>query len=255
MEEDIWIVKKLKERKIAYSIVRSKIDVIVDKARKNGTNEQEAIAQIRRKLEDTMARNDTLRGSELFLISNFRKYFHYGDLIKLLIHITSLIPDCKVEALLFFLPLLTPELIELKCKTLEKRIKLVAYATCVIASIPIPLVDFPVNIAIVTREVRRYIRILNLDQPYVIKVPGLKHPSLKEKTKIESIKAQFVKCLDLGAVAAVSQLDWILPGIGSGFAGPASIVLIVHHLKSELEVLRADAKVVYDYMLEHTPTT
>ncbi|XP_076100707.1 interferon-inducible GTPase 5-like isoform X1 [Mytilus galloprovincialis] len=252
MEEDIWLVKKLKERKIAYSFVRTKIDVIVDKARKNGTNEQEAIAQIRSKLEDTMARNDTLRGSKLFLISNFKEYFHYGDLIRLLIHITSLIPDGKVEALLFFLPLLTPELIELKCKTLKKRIKFVAVATGVIAAIPIPLVDFPVNIAIVTREVRRYIRILNLDQPYVKKVPGLKHPSLKDKTKIESIKAQFMKCLKLGAVAAVSQLDWVLPGIGSAIAGPAAIALIAHHLKSELEVLRVDAEVVYVYMLEHT---
>ncbi|VDI02473.1 Hypothetical predicted protein [Mytilus galloprovincialis] len=248
MEEDIWLVKKLKERKIAYSFVRSKIDVIVDKARKNGTNEQEAIAQIRSKLEDTMASNDTLRGSKLFLISNFKEYFHYGDLIRLLIHITSLIPDGKVEALLFFLPLLTPELIELKCKTLKKRIKFVAVATGVIAAIPIPLVDFPVNLAIVTREV-------NLDQQYVKKSSRTKTSVFKEKTKIESIKAQFMKCLKLGAVAAVSQLDWVLPGIGSAIAGPAAICLIAHHLKSELEVLRADAGVVYVYLSEHTPTT
>ncbi|XP_071161740.1 interferon-inducible GTPase 5-like isoform X2 [Mytilus edulis] len=255
MEEDKWLVKKLKERDIAYSFVRSKIDVIVDKARKNGTNEQEAIAQKRRKLEDTMARDGTLRGSKLFLISNFREYFHYGDLIRLLKHITSLIPDCKEEALLFFLPLLTPELIVLKCKTLKKRIKFAAFAAGVVAAIPIPFVDLPVNIAIVTREVRRYIRILNLDQQYVKKVPGLKHPSLKEKNKLESIKAQFVKCLKLGAVAAVSQLDWVLPGIGSAIAGPAAIVLVAHHLNSELKVLRADAEVVYVYLSEQTSTT
>ncbi|CAC5408644.1 unnamed protein product [Mytilus coruscus] len=196
MEEDIWLVKKLKERGISYSFVRSKIDVIVDRARKNGTNEQEEIAQKRRKLEDTMARTDILRGSKLFLISNFREYFHCGDLIRLLKHITSLIPDGKVEALLFFLPLLTPELIVLKCKTLIKRMKFTAFAAGVVSAIPIPFVDLPVNIAIVTREVRRYIRVLNLDHQYVKKVPGLKHPSLKEKKQIRINKGTIYEMLE-----------------------------------------------------------
>lgn len=248
MEEDIWIVTKLKKRGIAYSFVRSKIDLVVEEARKMGTNERQAIATKRRELEDTMARNIILRGTKLFLISSFREYFYCGDLIRLLQHITSIIPKGKIEALLFFLPLLTPELILLKCNTLRKRIKFVAFAAGAVSTIPIPLIDLPVNIAIVTREVCRYIRILHLDHKYVKNVPGLKHPSLKNNNSLESIRAQFIKCLKLGAVAAVSQLDWVLPGIGSAIAGPSAIVLVAHHLYSELTVLRADAGVVYDYL-------
>ncbi|CAC5370075.1 unnamed protein product [Mytilus coruscus] len=248
MEEDAWIVTELKKRGIAYSFVRSKIDRVVDEARKMGTNEQQAIGTKRRELEDTMARNIILRGTKLFLISSFREYFYCGDLIRLLQHITSIIPQGKMEALLFFLPLLTPELILLKCNTLRKRIKFVAFAAGAVSAIPIPLIDLPVNIAIVTREVRRYIRILHLDHKYVKKVPGIKHPSLKENNALESIRAQFIKCLKLGAVAAVSQLDWVLPGIGSAIAGPSAIVFVAHHLNSELKVLRADAGVVYDYL-------
>ncbi|CAG2194771.1 unnamed protein product [Mytilus edulis] len=236
-EEYRWLLSELDNRGVHYSFVR----VIVDTARKKGTNEQEEIAQIRRNLVAKMDLHDKLKLSKLFLISNLREYFNCGDLFKLLEHISSSISYYNKEVLLFFLPLLTQELVFLKCNALKKRIKFAAFAAGVLGAIPIPPRDLPVNMKMVMQEVQRYVRILQLDHQYE-KVPEYKHPLLKETDPpLDSLRAQFYKSYMKPEVeTAVSQLDLVLPGI------EPSVVFAARHLNSELEMLRTDAQLLFD---------
>lgn len=248
MEDDVWLVEILKEKDIPFSFVRAKIDIVVTKARESKGDEETEIAKLRGTLEATKNSNAVLRGSELFLISNLIEFIESGDLIKLIKHIVSLLPQGKIEAFIFFLPLLTPNLIEVKYKQLRKRIPAVAFLACVLSAIPIPGFDIPVNIMLVSKEVCRYVRILNLDYQYVKRIPGIKHPSLRDMNLKESIKANLLKCFKLGIITGVSQLDWLILGVGSAIAGPVAIGLVAHHLYSELKILKADAKVAHSHL-------
>ncbi|VDI72976.1 Hypothetical predicted protein [Mytilus galloprovincialis] len=65
MEDDVWIVKKLKAHGIPYCFIRSKIDVNISMAEHMGKKENEVVNEIRKKLQTKISKHDVLSGSLL----------------------------------------------------------------------------------------------------------------------------------------------------------------------------------------------
>ncbi|VDI62812.1 Hypothetical predicted protein, partial [Mytilus galloprovincialis] len=241
MEGDLWLVKHLQGYGTPYCLVRSKIDEDVKKER--------TIEDIRQKLELSMEANDSVKGSDLFLISNELPYCHTGDFRKLLAYISKHLPEAKAESLAFFLPFLTPEVIEEKFKSLQSRIKYVAMGAGCISAIPIPLVDIPANILLVGAEIEQYHTVFLLDKDMVKNVPGVKHKTLS-KYDIKQILITFGKAVtNVATIGTVimSQADNLIPGVGSVAAGTSSFAYARKLLNQILIEMKKDAYSVYEH--------
>ncbi|VDH92799.1 Hypothetical predicted protein [Mytilus galloprovincialis] len=172
MEGDLWLVEKIKSYGTPYCFVRSKLDEDIKKGR---TKEE-----IRQKLERSIQANSTVKGSALFLISNEKSCIYTGDLRELFSHITKHLPLVKADSLAFFLPILTPEMIEQKFEALLKRIKYVAFKASFTSGILIHSLANSFNIRICGKEIEEYYRVLVLDKDIVLHVPGVKHRKFSE---------------------------------------------------------------------------
>ncbi|CAG2205102.1 unnamed protein product [Mytilus edulis] len=74
MEDDVWIVKKLKAHGIPYCFIRSKIDVNISMAEHMGKKENEVVNEIRKILQTKISKHDVLSGSRIFLVSNIQTF-------------------------------------------------------------------------------------------------------------------------------------------------------------------------------------
>lgn len=241
MEEDLWLVNHIQGFGTPYCLVRSKFDEYLKRGR---TKEN-----IRQKLKRSMEANDTVKGSALFIISNEQSYCHTGDLRELFSHITKYLPLAKAEILAFFLPFLTPELIEKKFQLLQRRIKYIAFLAGVISAIPIPFLDIPVNIYMIGTEIEGYYRVFLLDKDIVLNVPGIKNKKMSKHTITQSTITFFKAVINVTTIgtAVMSQADIMVPGVGSVVAGGTTFTYACKLLSNKLKEMKNDAYSVYEY--------
>lgn len=241
MEGDLWLVDKIKGFGTPYCFMRSKLDADLEKGR---TKEE-----IRQKLETSMQRNDKVKGSALFLISTEKSYLHTGDFRQLFSHIIKHIQLAKAESLSFFLPILTPEAIEEKFQSLQKRIKYIALSAGAISAIPVPFLDIGVNIVIVGREIKLYHEVFLLDKNMAQNVPGVKHKKTSsydiQKKLMIALRA-FTNVAEVGIVI-LSQADVLVPGVGSIAAGGTVLAYTRRYLNKTLIEMKKDAHSVYEH--------
>lgn len=241
MEGDLWLVDKIKCFGTPYCFVRSKLDDDL----KQGRSKEE----IRQKLEKSMQKTDKVKGSALFLISTEKSYLHTGDFRELFSHIIKHLPLAKAESLSFFLPILTPEVIEEKFQSLKKRIKFIALSAGVISSIPIPFLDIGVNIFIVGREIKLYHEVFLLDKNTAQNVPGVKHKKTSSHDIQKKLMIAFRAFTNVATVGTVimSQADVLVPGVGSIAAGGAALEYTRRYLNKTLIEMKKDAHTVYEH--------
>lgn len=238
MEDDIWLVETLKKRHIPFCFVRSKLDIDIANAKQKGIGQEEVIKVIKEKISKSISANDTTKGSKFFLVSNVKEHFHVGELSSLFRYVANEINACKIEALLFFLPVLNPDIIQMKYEAMEKRINFVAKVAATLSAIPIPLIEIPVNAKLIEKEVSLYIHVFELDADYAKKVPNLKY-------RVNS-KEGFDSLFSLTVEIFRNQAGHI-PIVGSVCAAYTSYHYVVEFLRHALNEAMTDALRVYKY--------
>lgn len=254
MEDDLWIAKQLCERKVPFCFVRAKLDLYVNEENAKGIDKDKAIKNLREKITATLNKTDLLKECKLFLISNLKTYFHLGDLPQLFSFMEKSMTGCKAETFLFFLPILTQETVELKYNKLKTRVVLTSILAGLMGAIPIPGVDIVVNLVILSNELKRYVRGFKLDKDYVPTVPGITHPlSLRNVLSLNNLKA-FVNSgikslLSIGVIVAASQLDIIIPVVGSVLSAGVNVKVSCNFLMQNLKELKNDALTVHHHFM------
>lgn len=252
--DDAWIATKLLEMKIPFSLVRTKLDLFLDQVKQEKQDANKAVTNLRRDLENSKNQLDIFKNIKLFIISN-KEHYEEGDLTELIEEIASILPDEKTESFLFYLPVYSIAVIEMKYKELEKRVKKAALATCAIAAIPIPGVDCVANLAIIERELKAYFIAFDLDKDDIESVPGLSHSLCRNGGMRLDWNFFFRQSIgqfsQLATAAIISQVDVLIPVVGSMVAGYANYKLIYSYLLSNLKELKQDALRVYHYKKRH----
>ncbi|VDI62814.1 Hypothetical predicted protein [Mytilus galloprovincialis] len=252
MEDDLWIAKQLQALGTSYCFVRSKNDLEILHAKDKcdmGKTEIEVVNEIRKTIEISNHRG--LKGSRLFLISNIKKYFHIGDIGPLFSFIAGKLPKDKRDALLFFLPILSPEMIENKFKMLLERIKFISLRAAVVSAIPVPFLDTAINIYLVKQEIKYYIEIFLLDKEYVAKVPNVKKRHLSEKHLDAIVTSGLASTAKIGMAVILSQADSLIPVIGTAIAAKATSVYVSAFLSNALLEMKKDAIAVYAHYTKY----
>lgn len=250
-ETDAWIAKQLTDRKIPFSFVKAKVDTcVLEEKEKKGIDAENAIENLRKHLSEKHQKLKFFKKTKLYLISNIKKYLYMGDFVKLVSDIADILPDVKSEAFILYLTVLCPEFIEMKYRRLLKRVTIAAALSGGVAAIPIPGLDMAVKVGIVGQEIRNYARVFELDKPHAKIVPNLKHMMFQEDignmTCWKFIATQSLRALSkISLSAAISELDIIIPVVGSIIAACGNAGLVGACLLSNLNVLKSDALTVY----------
>lgn len=251
MEDDIWVVKKLQSLITPYCFVRSKIDSDIFNANDMGKTESDVVSEIRKKLQTKISEHDRLKGSKLFLISNKKKYFYIGDIGRLFSFIADKLSKEKRNALFFFLPILSPEMIETKFEMLRERIPLISVRAAYISAIPVPFLDTAINVMMVKKEIQYYIETFQLDKEYVAAVPGVKKRNLSEIRLEAIVTSGLATTANLGMTLLLSQADCVIPVLGSVIAAKATSVYVRAFLSNALLEMKNDAIAVYTHYTKH----
>ena len=109
-----------------------------------------------------MSTSKAFATAELFLISSEKP--HVGEMSNLQDHMKEKVPSNQFSEVMFSFPILTEMVIEKKLLELEDRLPYISIGTAIIAGFPIPLIDIPINYALIKREVRHYVKVLGLDR-------------------------------------------------------------------------------------------
>lgn len=251
MEDDVWIVKKLKENGIPYCFIRSKIDANISMAEPMGKKENEVVNEIRKILQTKISKHDVLSGSRIFLVSNVKTFFHISDFKELFSFITENLDREKSESLLFFLPILSPDMIDKKFDMLRNRISDISICAAVIAAIPVPFLDTAINMIMVNKEVQYYIEAFLLDKKYVEKIPGVKRRQASKRNIETYVKSGLVSAARLGLTVLIGQIDTVIPIVGSAVASKTTHVYVRYFLSKSLEEIKRDALTVYEFYTKH----
>lgn len=252
-EDDYFLVCALLTMKKSFCLVRSKIDDDLRNAEEDGKEADKVLPAIRSKIKEQVSRYGKLQNSDaIFLISSRAK--DTGDWYKLVDHIGNHLPAPKFESFMFSLPTLTENVIELKYKTLKKRIFLSTTVSAGVAAIPIPGVDVFANIAILVEEVLHYMSVFGLDKKKLDTLKGFDRKQLKcagflvpgaDMAKV--VFSQLGKYATILAVESVA--DIFLPIFGSIISAGTSAVFTYRYLNKTLDDFRQDAVIVYKFIL------
>ena len=150
-EEDKWLVVQIQKKGIPFCLVRSKVDTSVESRKEIEIGEAGTLLHIRTKIKHSIPTNTALAKAELFLISSEKP--HIGEMSNLQDHMKKMLPSIQFSAVMFSLPILTNRVIEKKLLELEQRMPYVSTGAGIIAALPIPFIDLPINLALITREV------------------------------------------------------------------------------------------------------
>ncbi|CAC5400616.1 unnamed protein product [Mytilus coruscus] len=247
MDDDIWVVIKLQALGTPYCFVRSKVDIDSLNAKDMGKTKMKVVKEIRKKLETKISNHRLLKDSRLFLISNKKQVFYIGDIGPLFSFIAGKLPKDKSNALLFFLPILSTEMIEKKLQMLLERINLISVGAAVLSAIPVPFLDTPINIFLVKKEIKYYIEIFLLDKEHVAKVPDVKKRNLLEIRLEAIVTSGLATTAHLAMAVLLSQVDSLIPVIGIAIAAKATSVYVRPFLSKALLEMKYDAIAVYEH--------
>lgn len=251
MEDDVWVVKKLQALGTPYCFVRSKIDLDVSNAKDMGKNETKVVSEIRQKLETKIAELSLLKASDLFLISNKKQYFYMADIDRLFKFIGGNFSEKKRHSLLYFLPMLSPEMIETKFQMLQKRIKVISVGAAFVSAFSVPFLDMVINLSMVQEEIKSYIEIFQLDKNYVKKVPHVNKRNPSQVCLETMVNSGLKTTANIGMSLLLSQAGCIIPILGLAIAAKATSVYVHAFLSKALLEMKNDAIAVYTYYTKH----
>ena len=245
-EDDEWLTIQIQEKGIPFCLVRSKVDKDVKSKHGKQIGEKGTLLKIRKKIKDSMSTSKAFATAELFLISSEKP--HIGEMSNLQDHMKEKMPSNKFAAVMFCLPILTEMVIEKKLLELEDRMPYVSIGAAIIAGFPIPLIDIPINYALIKHEVRHYVKVLGLDRTHNENIEGLKNDFSVVSVDDFLLRKIKANCNILSLVNRnLSVL--LLPIVGSVAVGRATRIFVNKLLSGILSELKKDAITVYAYFL------
>lgn len=251
-EDDILIAERLHESGIPFSFVRTKLDTYVKNA-KQIKEADKAIRELRAKLKYTICQKKEFKDANLFLISNKEENLIIGDLTKLMKEIFTLIPDGKIEQLLFFLSILTPETLRKRDNELKNRIWKVSMIFGLLSAFPVPGLAGIAYLIIIRWEINRYFRMFGLNKKFVPLIQPAQHALCRNqnfKSNWEVLWSQVSCHLPIfGAVVLCPMLGYYFPNYGYFISGTINVFLMRLYLKSNVKQLKDDAATVYKHFI------
>ncbi|CAC5404753.1 unnamed protein product [Mytilus coruscus] len=175
--DDEWLATQLREAKIPFCFVRTKLDQDIENGKRMGKNEHTVLNDILNTIANATESMPVLKDEQIFIISNHKP--SVGDMSKLVKFMQQKVTTVKFEAILFSIPAFTEEIIEKKYKDLKDRIPEVAfcYATgfhdinaLFEDKFDASNCDFNIR-----NQIIMYFKVFELDSVCSKGVPGLKH--------------------------------------------------------------------------------
>lgn len=159
-EIDEWLVDKLKVLGTPFCLVRTKLDQDIENGKHMGDDKETVLKKIRSKMQSSVEKLLGLKTVDIFFISSHCP--EIGEMSKLIQHLKLNLSKVKFEAIMLSLPTITENIIAKKYEELKIQIPLQAAA----AAIPVPLIDIPINIAIISAAVKKYFEVFCLEDEY-----------------------------------------------------------------------------------------
>ena len=172
-EEDEWLTVQIQEKGIPFCLVRSKVDKDVESYKGRQIGEKGVLLKIREKIKDSIAENQAFAKAKLFIISSEKP--HIGEMSNLQDHMKDNLPSNLFSAVILSLPNFAEAVIEKKLLELKKRISYASIATAFLTTFTRPFMDNPINMVLIKREVRLYVKVFGLDQKYGERIEGLQN--------------------------------------------------------------------------------
>ncbi|XP_022785229.1 interferon-inducible GTPase 5-like [Stylophora pistillata] len=232
-------------KKFFFICIRAKIDQGVENEKRSKQhlfNKDEILKNIRKECSENLIARGLLQDEkDIFLISNpFPAKYQFGDLTQAILDV---LPQRQKESLILTIDnglSLSEETLKRKVEVLKKRIKYVATASALAASVPFPGTAIVADIALITREINFYKSQLGL--PEEGSNSRFSMLSINTQNEVKTLTASFSNALQMGKLAAaysaegvVEEFVRIIPFIGLTIAGPLSFGATYYFLKSWLE--------------------
>ena len=258
-EVDTWLAEEIHKVHKSFLFVRTKVDSEIhnDELRLKKKADPHKVVQIIR--DDCKANLKTF--SDLYLIGSLQPSHPLLDFGKLCRRAVDGLPELKGDALLFSLNIMAPTILEVKIKSLRKRIWGMGVLSAATCAVPIPGVGLAADAALIAREAwfyRKQLRITKADLEKVADIVGLPVDAFAEKYNIKSFtlvlssKAMIANTGLRISEVVESAVGLTLPVIGSVVGGAVSFFTTVKILRAMLNLMEADAHIVLEFVNEHT---
>lgn len=253
-EYDLWLVGELDKLGKPYCFVRSKIDQDIKNAERENMDKESVIYKIKKKITTSLKENAELGNSKnVFFISCVDT--SVGEMSELLSYVESNLDKFKCEAVMLSLEVLSEGVIDLKYKVLQRKIKMVSFASALISANPVPGVDVVVNIALLVLHLAHYIDSFGLSQKSMQELKSFDRSVLKcSKILLPGADMAAFVVAKLGFFATImvaeNILDIFVPVIGSIISGATSAAITYRFLDGILKDIRHDAIIVYNHIKE-----
>ena len=120
-EDEVWLVRELRELDKPFSLVRSMIDIDIDNAKYDGKDQEKIIPEIKGEIEIALNTNPELKDTKgIFLISSRNP--DLGEWSDLMGYVENNTSGFKTQTLHFSLESIIKKMLERKYKILKKRL-------------------------------------------------------------------------------------------------------------------------------------
>ena len=252
-EEEIWLSGELRKLHKPFALVQSKIDLVITEAITKGKVPNTIIKQIRERHEEALNSYPELNGIKpIFLISS--TYPDLKDWSDLMAYVEGKFDGFK-KAFLYSVDAITKEILERKYKMLQKRLVKVTIIAAGVAAVPVPGVDFAVNIGILVHEVRHYMRVFRVEPERVNTLEDFDQSLLKCRSLLKpNVDIALFVGTKIATYATVlfvqSFIDLFLPIVGSVISSVTAASYTYKFLVDILQDIKDDAVLIYEHIMK-----
>ncbi|XP_053399621.1 interferon-inducible GTPase 5-like isoform X2 [Mercenaria mercenaria] len=256
-ENDIWLAKKIEERKRKFYFIRTKVDVDMDsiyERKLESFNEKKEFEDLKKKITSQDLRDFGHvegRYSKCFLLSNKARYRNQYDLPILLQQLKNDVDIKRQEAMLVGTVELSKKVIAEKAALLLARAKNTALLSGTVAAIPIPFISTGIDIAIILQEILFYRKQFGLDDESLLGLMtsvDVSEYTLKSRVKFHTPPTLFT---DVGLKGYLSKyisnkvgekiVQYVVPVVGTVFSCVMSYNFTTALLEDIVNMMKADA--------------
>ena len=246
---NLQLATKVRSMNKKFFFVRTKIDESVRNSQKRKKNfDKNIMFEETKSVCFEVLRKLISKKEDIFLISNHEPDDPDLDFQRLLTAIKDEMPRYKKESFILSLSLKIDgtRSMEEKVKVLEQRLWRAALLSGAVAAVPIPLLSFGVDVAIIIEELHHYRKALGLPE---IETKEYFSLSLTTREKIGELSvasvAQVAKLLaSFGPFVVVEEYTRFIPILGCGVAGAISFGSTYFALHQCLKKAKAAALLV-----------